>query len=458
MSNQNVSIGQQYYKAVEIWQNALLQKHWQLAIWVTPYEDIEMISSFFELERTVLGKTDEIYFKFNSVYTTLEEFEENLWNEFVSWFAEVPEERYNMHEALIKDGYLKTPFTPNTQLPKTIQHLISEIERFRISLVSIDPNFIIEMAIGMHQDDYVTWYWKLLKQEIPKTIRFVTIDTKAKRTLNNFTKKDQKRILELFPELQMGTAIKNDMKKGAQGQNPNEPSSQFQQTVLELMEVLPKEKEMEPLIKKLLEEAEKMKAPSIIATAYLIIAHCYNTLKKPKIGLNYIDKGIEATDPIKSSERPEEWYPLWRASQLFKAAFLIGLKKNDDAFNLYELIAKQASKEKDHFYIMEAYRVCATMKMKKKKYNLAFEYASLALYGGSFLSLDIRRQSTYLYAANTAYMCVDYVYDNSTKKKAILEEHLAEWIGIDWATLIDSKENLNINYAPLPQQEVVEKI
>lgn len=216
----------------------------------------------------------------------------------------------------------------------------------------------------------------------------------------------------------MAIAIKNDMKKGAEGQNPNEPSSQFQQTVLELMEVLPSEAKMKPLIQKLLEEATKMKLPSITATAYLIIAHCYNTIKKPKIGLDYIDKGIEATDAVKTSKRPEEWYPLWRACSLFKASFLMGLKKEEASFVLYEAVAEEASRQKDHFYIMEAYRMCATLKMKKEKYNIAFEYAGLALYGGSFLSVDIRRQSTYIYVANVAYNCVDYLYEDSKKKES----------------------------------------
>lgn len=455
MSDQTISIGQQYYKVSQMWQDTLLQKNWNLAIWVAEYEDIEMISSFFEIERTVLGQTDDIYFKFNSIYTTLEEFQAHLWKEFENWFTETPQERYDMHNALIKDGYLKKAFVPNKDIPKNLSNLLSEIERFRASLVSINPCFIIEMAIGMHYEDVRQWFWALLKEEIPKNIRFVTIDTKAQRKIKGFSNKDQKYIVELHPKLHMANAIKNDMKKGAQGQNPNEPSSQFQQTVLELMEVLPSQTKMKPLIQKLLEEAKKMKLPSITATAYLIIAHCYNTIKKPKIGLDYINKGIEATSVIKTSSRPEEWYPLWRACTLFKAAFLMGVKETKEAFVLYETVAEQATKEKDHFYIMEAYRMCATLKMKKKKYNSAFEYAGLALYGGSFLSIDIRRQSTYLYVANVAYNCADHLYKDAQKKKVIIEEHLAKWIGEDWEILIQSKENLNAHYAPLPEEKEI---
>lgn len=41
------------------------------------------------------------------------------------------------------------------------------------------------------------------------------------------------------------------------------------------------------------------------------------------------------------------------------------------------------------------------------------------------------------------------------KKKAILEEHLALWIGSDWEKIIQSKENLNAHYAPLPAEEAL---
>jgi len=458
MDNQNVSIAHQYYKTTQMWEEALAQKHWQLAIWVTDYEDIEMITSYFEIERTVLGQTDEIYFKFNSVYTTLEEFQNNLWNEFKAWFTEEPEERYDMHKALIKDGYLKEAFIPNIKLPKTLRSLLSEIERFRVSLQSISPSFIIEMGIGMAYEDLREWYYALLREEIPKKIRFIAIDVKTKRKIHSFRKKDQKRILELFPKLHMASAIKNDMKKGVEGEKPHHPASQFQQTVLKLMDALPNQTKMKPLIDKLLVEAKKIKLVSTTTTAYLIIAHCYNTIKDPKAGLAYINKGLDVASTLKTSKRPEEWYPLWRACSLFKAAFLLGLKKEEDAFMLYEAIAEEASRQKDHFYIMESYRVCATIKMKKRKYNIAFEYAGLALYGGSFLSIDIRRQSTYLYVANVAYNCVDYLNNDTEKKKEILETHLATWIGEDWETLIDSKENLNAHYAPLPQKNLAEEL
>ena len=104
---------------------------------------------------------------------------------------------------------------------------------------------------------------------------------------------------------------------------------------------------------------------------------------------------------------------------LFKAAFLLSLKEEEQAFITYEEIATQAVEEKDHLYIMEAYRLCAHLEQKEKKNKEAFEYAMLALYAGAYFDEVFRRQSTFLIAAQLALQTVDYTKGSETKRKII---------------------------------------
>ncbi|MCK0202194.1 hypothetical protein MWN41_04070, partial [Ornithobacterium rhinotracheale] len=449
--NNNISIAQQYYKVQKYWEQAISNKNWKLAIWVAQYPDVEIISQFMDMESTVLGETEEIGFKFHSVFTETEEYEKSLWNEFSDWFNLNNDEKYDMHKALIKDGFLKEPFVPNTNLKPTIQNLINEFERFTKSLIDVSANYIIEFALGMHHEGYNFWLDKLLKCNIPKNIRFVTIDLAQERKYNKFSKKTYSKVYEIHPKLEMVDAIKNEMSKDTKGKTPHAPDSLYKLAILELMEALPNEKKMKKLINKLLSEAHKLQDISVLASSYLIIAHAYNSIKKPKEGLKQIELALQETEKLKQSK---EWYPLWRSCMLFKAAFLIGLKKEKEAFEIYEEIAQQATTERDYFYIMESYRVCASIRMKEQKYSEAFEYASLALYGGSFLDITTRQNSTFLYAANLAFNTVDYVKDEK-EKRIILCEHLKKWLGSNWVELISIEENLNSHYAPLAKEEEI---
>ena len=127
--------------------------------------------------------------------------------------------------------------------------------------------------------------------------------------------------------------------------------------------------------------------------------------------------------------------------------------ENDElSFELYKYLAIEATAQKDYFYIMEGYRLCASIKMHQKDYPMAFEYASLALYGGQYLDLETRRNSTYLYVANIAYNTLKYV-PKPDVKRPILYEFLSDTLGRDWEDIISSGENLHRHYAPLPDEE-----
>ncbi len=448
--SEDISIKQQYYKVRQYWGDALKDESWKLAIWVAEYPDIEIISQFLDIEASALGETDEILLKFESVYTLDDStFEQDLWNEFQGWFDDDMDPAYDMHKALLEDHFLKQAFVPNTQLAPTIENLLLEIERFRTSLTGVDVSLIIEFCLGRHQKQIGAWIQDLLTLDIPEKIRFVVIDIARSRLYGRIREKNRDKVFEIHPQLSMVAAMKNEMKQATESTSPHSPDAKYKLLVLELMEALPNQKKMQPLMQQLLAEARKINKSTEVSS-YLIMAHAYNTVKQPKKGLEAIEKAIKEIELTEANER----YPLWRSCLLFKAAFLMNIKKEDEAFKTYELIAEGASKEQDCFYIMEAYRLCANIKMKKKKYGEAFEYALLGLYGGSFLDVPMRRNSTYLYLGNLAYNVVRYV-DESKEKTQMLSEHLQKWIGEDWEEKISMEENLNRHFAPLPESEEI---
>lgn len=442
------SIKQEYYKVQRYWEEALKDESWKLAIWVAQYPDIEIVSQFLDVEASALGETDEILLKFDSVYTVDDStFEQDLWNEFQGWFDGAMDPAYDMHKALLEDHFLKQAFVPDTRLAPTIENLLLEIERFRTSLVGVDVSLIIEFRLGRHQKQIGAWIQDLLALDIPEKIRFVVIDIAQDRLYGRIRTKNRDKVFEIHPELAMVGAMKNEMKQATESTSPHSPDAKYKLLVLELMEALPNQKKMQPLMQQLLVEAQKINK-SVEVSSYLIIAHAYSVVNESKKGLEAIEKAIKNLALTQAEER----YPLWRSCLLFKAAFLMKMKKEDEAFKTYELIGEEAGKEQDCFYIMEAYRLCAGIKMKKKKYGEAFEYALLGLYGGSFLDRPMRRNSTYLYLGNLAYHVVKYV-DDSKEKTQMLAEHLEKWIGEDWEEKISIEENLNRHFAPLPESK-----
>ena len=85
-----------------------------------------------------------------------------------------------------------------------------------------------------------------------------------------------------------------------------------------------------------------------------------------------------------------------------KAAILTAGKKREEAVALYDMMAKKAVMQKDPYYVMEGYRMCGFLRYEDGKMEQAFEYFLLALAGGSYLSAEIRRSSTFVYAAYLA--------------------------------------------------------
>lgn len=85
---------------------------------------------------------------------------------------------------------------------------------------------------------------------------------------------------------------------------------------------------------------------------------------------------------------------------------------------------------------MEGYRMCGFLRYEEGKLEQAFEYFLLALAGGSYLSEDIRRSSTFTYAAHLALHTGRQV--RAPIDIEVLERQLHEWLGEDWKELVEN--------------------
>lgn len=72
-----------------------------------------------------------------------------------------------------------------------------------------------------------------------------------------------------------------------------------------------------------------------------------------------------------------------------------------------------------------------------------WENSLLSLQAGAYLSLDVRRQSTYLISAELADQIVK---NKSEKHQEILSNQLNEWVGEDWRDLLHGKHSLDQEY------------
>ena len=139
----SASVIQEYYKAVDYWAEIEVRKDWKLAIWVVEATDVDLIDRFFEIERSPVGQFDDIFFRFDSIYEGDDEkFTEQLWKEYVSWFTEEIDEKYDVLKALKQDGLLTGEYFPRTDIPHTTVYLRTGRHR----LLHLFPSRTIERS------------------------------------------------------------------------------------------------------------------------------------------------------------------------------------------------------------------------------------------------------------------------------------------------------------------------
>lgn len=435
----SASITQAYYALQRLWE-VTRPKDWQLAIWVSPFENLEILNSYIGLEETIHGKAPEIFFSFHSSFLGDEtRYEESLWDEFYMWFQEVEDPKYDMLQALAVDGLMEECFVLAPNTPKTLSSLLSEIERFR-SLIKIEELlFVVNFLPSEVSDGYNLWLEKLLTLSKPyPELRFTTIDIKEQRRLQDFEKKSNSCIVEIdCSSIKGSDAIGAAIVEEIQRDKPHSPEAEYKMILVAMLQALPHREQVSAYFPKLLQKAEQIGNTGLIVSSYIAIAHAMNSLKAPKEGLVQIEKALELS--VQEKETSPGCYPLWRSCMLFKASFYLALKEQQRAFDVYEQLAKRATVEKDHLYIMEAYRLCAHVKYDNKDYREAFEYAMLSLYAGAHFDEVFRRQSTFLTAAQLAVQTVNHT-NKSGEKRDILEILLRSWIGEDWEKRIDPQE------------------
>jgi tetratricopeptide (TPR) repeat protein len=129
-------------------------------------------------------------------------------------------------------------------------------------------------------------------------------------------------------------------------------------------------------------------------------------------------------------------YAVWKASMFQKGAILSGQKKREKAIAAYEEVVEETTKRRDILYIMESYRMVGYLLYEQRKSEEALQNFLLSLYAGSYLDLETRRQSTFLYSANLALLLSSEV--RGMEDVEIIEKQLEEWLGDDWRDLVES--------------------
>lgn len=451
--NKDASIAQEYYKIERYWNEAMKHNGWKLAVWVAHYPDIDLISRFLDMEETVFGESEDIFFKFNTVYIDDEDYISGLWREFEEWFQPVVDKRYDMMGALLADGYLKEPFVPDPTLKHDIPNLLSELERFRTSFVGVDLSFMIHLSSGFSNYDIGLWLNRLLKEDIPPKIRFVTIDIHEQRAIDSFSMKTRGKVFEIHPDLDITSALKNEFSNDAQGEKPHEPSARYRELVINVMENIASKKKEDVMVPQMLALSETLQSESLVITSYLIAAQVYYALKEYSVGMDYVETALRRVVLLDENTNAER-YPLWRSCMMFKAAFLFPDKKREDeTLEIYDEIAQEAASQHDYFYVMEAYRMCAELERHRKRYEKAFQYALLSLFGGSHLDITVRRNSTFVYVAGMAVLLASYS-DHPEEAERFLKLQLRDSLGEDWKKLLDVWRDYNNHSVNPPVPEM----
>jgi len=435
------SIGQEFYKVRDAWAVADTDKNWKLAIWLVQYADVDIIDKFLETERTAIGVFKEIFFRFDTPYLDDHEaWEKALWEEYVSWFEPVSNSDYDIYGALKKDRLLKEDYQPDLRLKPCVQSIWKELLRFKSLITGLEDIGCCIYFPPLRPDcpDAGDWYADVLKKGLPDGIRLVTIDivTNPRITLSKKILTEQ--VILLQPPLEMVEAVKNDMDKGGGNSDSVSVDARFRKQIRKVMDCTTQQDAgvLGNEVALLLSLCKKMGGAAYQVSGQMIAAQAYFMIRETDKSANYADKAIAQSRQLMDANDPAG-YPTWKSCVMIKAAILVGKKKRKQAIALYEELAHEAANKADAFIILEGYRLCGHLHYELGQLNIAFENLLLALTGGSYLELEVRRQSTFLHAAAMAVHLCEKARGPEDLK--ILHERLQELLGDDWATLLQSE-------------------
>lgn len=334
------------------------------------------------------------------------------------------------------DGLLRTEYRPDTSAEPTAANLWKEMLRFKECISRLENAFFCIYFPPEQSGEFprTEWFGQVLKEGVPQGIRLTTIDLKKDR---NVALDESPEVVHIRPRFDMAAALHNRMARADAGNDLIAPENRFKQQVTAVMDCTRKQdlKPLEKEIRKLLDIAGELKDANIRISALFIASEACYAIREYKSSMKYSDKTIrEAEKAMKDGEAAG--YSYWKMAVSMKAAILTAEKKREEAVALYEGIAGKAVERKDPYYVMEGYRMCGFLRYEEGKLEQAFEYFLLALAGGSYLSEDIRRSSTFTYAAHLALHTGRQV--RAPIDIEVLERQLHEWLGEDWKELVEN--------------------
>ena len=436
------SIAQEYYKIQDCWQEAECNRDWRLAVWIIDFHDVDIVDRFLQIEASPTGRFEDLFFRFESEYTGCDEkFEKDLFNEYLSWFDDSHEDDRKIVAALRNDGLLLSGYKPDKQLEPSAENLWKEMLRFKSCIRDLEKvHFCLYIVQGRTEGcDMSGWYKAILEQGIPEGIRLVTIDYAGKRKVKLSPSPN---VWLINPELKMEEALNNEMDRGSYQNNTVGVEGRYRKQIRTVLDcALNKDKsKLEKEIQQLLDLAHEMKTVQTTVGTYMIVSLAWFYAKENEKCEEYADLALNESEKygMENSETATEMYPSWKGAMMLKAAMLIYKKRRREAIAVYERLAEEATRRADAFYIMEGYRLAGYLFYELSEYTNAFEYNLLALAGGSYLERDVRRQSTFLQAANLAlHLCSQ---NRSSDDLEIMKTQLKDWLGDDWESLVKTED------------------
>ncbi|MBO9618802.1 MAG: hypothetical protein J7539_07160 [Niabella sp.] len=444
MNTPATSIAQEFYKLREEWARIDPLKSWKLAIWVAQYTDIEIINQFMETEQLAIGVFEDIFFRFDTPFTEDRElYERELWLEYQEWFAPCPDPKFDIYSALKQDDILSKDFKPHIQPFSGFENLLKELLRFRSNLKGFEnKNFLLYFpSAGPEAPARKNWFIEKIKKEIPDGIRLATMDYGPARKIYIPDPALRPFIVELIPQLDMHTAINNDMDKADGTSDTVGIENRLRKQIRVVMETTMKHSASttDREVQKMLALAKESKNNTAYITSLLIASQAHYAIKDTEVSETYSDEAISKAR-MAMNENDPAGYPVWRSCMMLKGGLLASKRKWEAAITVYDEMAEEATQRGDAFFIMEGHRISGHLYYIRGRHQLAFEKSLLALVGGSYLEKTALRQSTFVHAAFLAVHLGKKL--KAPDEMKVLYSSLNEWLGEDWPALL---EGMSIN-------------
>lgn len=433
--NTSSSIIQEYYKAVDYWAEIADRDDWKLAIWLIKPVEVDLVDKFFEVERSPIGQFEDIFFRFDSLYTGDEdEYAERLWQEYIGWFTEKTEEKYDILKALKQDGMLEGDYFPDSSGGHTASNLWKEMRRFKMCLRGLDDAYFCLYFPPLRPGEVLRtdWLEHVLEGGVPDGIRLSSVYYEEDKRIPG----EASQVVVIHPTFNMEAALRHEMGQLDSSNDLIAPENRFKQQVTVVMDCTLKrdKKLMDRETMKLLNIAGELEDTSIRISSLFITSTAYYSIREYDASMKYIDKTLSAAEKA-MEENDASGYNYWRMAQYMKAAILTTEKQREEAIAIYDRVAQEAIVQKDPYYVMESYRMSGFLRYEEGKFEKAFDCFLLSLSGGSYLSEEVRKNSTFTYSANLALHLGRQV--RAPIDVEILEAQLQEWLGDGWHELVD---------------------